>query len=294
MTLSWIIFILIVSSMLCAGISIAGTSFYMKAFPTELERQITELNKEDLKSKEKIKYYEHTIDVLERNQNSLKLQRDDYAKIASTHNPPKSKKRREESENINLIYFSDAQSNIENFKKDLEVYGNGATFSISSQILVSGEIKKELLKKGWNWNSNDLNKFNVESSHTSAHLKLSGSAEKICKELESVLKDPAWDLATKDGKWMFPTYPIKLAFAVHATFSKEEEKEIPIQIVEVLKIQKEIQIVEIEKPVYLESAPPTEFKKADSRDLDELIAAKIEVELELRDKGRTMKKVTEG
>lgn len=269
------------------------SKIHSKVSPTELERQVEKLANDLIVTKSDLNFSDALLQTANKTLAEVKSQRDDYARLASSHNViyPKIKVK-EDVFNREFIYFANIETNLQNIRKDLEYYGPNAMFHVNAVMYVIGEFKDFLVnKKSWSW-GNDPKKPNEEANKVYVEARwrwnynFSGNADKVTNEIELALKDPTWHLFS-DGKCQFPNAPIKLLLTTQIRKVVNQEQP-EIQIVEVLKVQKEVQIVEVEKPVYI-----YENKKDGAElphNIEDIIAAKIEVELAMREKTKLVLK----
>jgi hypothetical protein len=263
----------------CGAACVGGVAGYLIRHlkPSKKEIEVAEL-KRSLKialinQKNLEQNNEHSL----RANKELKRQRDDYKKIASSHEitirHPKEKFGKDP---IKRRYDSTIDKNLERFLQDLEEMSDGKLVVAEVEVYVVGTWKQHLRRNTWSWNSTELNKFNIPAKHMRT-FTLKGRAEEIADELKTILRDPAWNLSTLAGKWEFPSAPISIQTKIWVATSVAEPK---VKTVEVLRVEKEFEVVEIVKEVPILVDEPREKTPADIRDI---IASQVEVELALRE-----------
>lgn len=227
-----------------------------------------------------------------------KKQRDDYAKIASSHEVKwtgwPTGKYKDETRKYTLN--SDIQSNLDSIKKILKETGV-ENLQVDLELDIWGAWKQLFVEQyGWRWGgkekNDEINRYYVECSLTNrVRNHFQGDPITVANEIEKAIKDPTMGFFVKNN-WAIsdPNATIKLIMNVSYKKQVEEPVKPEIHKIEVLRIQKETEIVEVEKPILVETDTQD---LALPKDLDELIAAKIEVELAEREAKRHFHKVAE-
>lgn len=217
----------------------------------------------------------------------LQAQRDDYKKIAATHTVTYPSIEPVKVETTHRTYQSTIDKNLKNLKKDLDRLVNpagngGGRFNIEITISIEGKWKEWLVSQGWTWHSTEKNQTGIKTAIRSG-LKFGGEVDEVLDEITTYLKDPYYKLWSSTSEvWYYPDSPFEIACDITYAVAKDE-RPAEVKIVEVLRVEKEIQIVEIEKKVLVESSIIEDKAPVD---IKELIASQVEVELDLRLNGR--------
>jgi hypothetical protein len=249
----------------------------------DVEKENRELKRENWRLNHNIGAADQRIDALEKTVDFISSDRDRYAEVASSREIKFSTER----DHVFLgsfNYDNTIKKNLQAIKKRLDSMDQNSLIRFEFSIFVKGSWKKYLQSFDggrWQWGKpeSDSNKQYTESEWGKIGDTLEGHPDEVFEELVARLKEPYWKIWKRD-RWAIPNGVLSINVEIHDLQPKLSE---PPEFLEVLHIQKEVEIIEVEKPVFMESDGDTHNVK----DLESLIAAKIEVELEGRLKEKT-------